>query len=101
MCRTAADEFTGAVARLAGPSEKAAADALMHRVTVVADNPSLRAAGLRPTGNLGANDIQIFGTADQMGIPIFTSDARALRAAWAQGVDFDAFLHPPISFLGY
>ena len=36
-----------------------------------------------------------------MGIPIFTSDARALRAAWAQGVDFDAFLHPPISFPGY
>lgn len=101
MCQTAADEFTNAVSRLAGPSEKAAADALMSRVTVVPDDPSIRAMALRPTRNLEPSDIQIFGSADRLGVPIFTSDARALRAASAQGVDFDAIIHPPVSFMGY
>jgi hypothetical protein len=101
MSQTAADEFTGAVSRLAGPLEKSAADGLMSQVTVIPDNPSALAAGLRVTRQLGANDIQIFGTADQLGVPIFTSDAKALRAALGQGVEFDAVVHAPFSFKGY
>ena len=100
MCQTAVNEYQGAVARLAGPSEKAAADALMRRVTVVPDNPSARVAGLRQTRSVQPNDIQIFGTADRMGIPIFTSDAAFLRGAAAQGVELDAFVHPSVSFRG-
>jgi hypothetical protein len=101
MTQTAADEFTSAVSRLAGPMEKSAADDLMSRVSVMADNPSVRAASLNVTRRLGANEIQIFGTADRLGIPIFTSDLNALRGVFAQGVEFDAVVHPPFSFLGY
>jgi hypothetical protein len=72
----------------------------MRKVTVVADNPSSRVAALNITRSVGANDIQIFGTADRMNIPIFTSDAKFLRGASAQGVDLDAIVHPPVSFLG-
>jgi RHS repeat-associated protein len=101
MSQTAASEFQGAVARLAGPTEKAFAGELMRQVHVVADNPSAEAAALRLTGRVGANDIVIFGTADRMGIPIFTSDGAFLRGAAAQGVEFNAILHPPMSLLGY
>ena len=70
--------------------------------SLIADaNGRQRAAALRITNKVGANDIQIFGTADQLGIPIFTSDFKFLRGAAAQGVEFDAIVHPPMSFLGY
>jgi Protein of unknown function (DUF1308)/Protein of unknown function (DUF3349) len=94
MSQTAADEFQNAAARLAGPLEKGYADDLMSQVQVVPDNPSAAAEGLQLTGRVGANDIQIFGTADNMGIPIFTSDMNFLRGAYAQGVEFDAIMHP-------
>jgi hypothetical protein len=100
MCSTAMREFDDGVARLAGPSEKAAADALRSRVTVVPDDPSARAANLTLTGRVGANDRVIFGTADEMGIPIFTSDFRFLSGAHAQGFTFDAIVHPPASMRG-
>jgi hypothetical protein len=100
MCETAFREFDDAVSRLAGPSEKAAADALMTQVRIVPDNPSSRALGLDLTRRVGANDRVIFGTADQMGIPIFTSDLNFLRGAAAQGVWFEALVHPPASMRG-
>ncbi|MEH1054735.1 DNRLRE domain-containing protein [Micromonospora sp. CPCC 206171] len=100
MPQTAADEFGDAVSRLAGPYEKSLADDLMKQVEVVADNPSARAAALKPTNKIEPSDIQIFGTADRMGIPIFTADMRALRGAAAQGVDFDAIVHPSTNLLG-
>jgi hypothetical protein len=101
MTRTAADEFQSAVSRLAGPMEKTAADDLMSQVSVVADNPGARAAALSVTRGIGANDISVFGTADRLGITIFTSDLRALGAANGQGVLFDAIVHGSFSFLGY
>ena len=105
MPQTASDEFTGAVTRLqaaghVSDSEFARAQDLMGNVTVVPDDPSARALGLTVTKKVGANDIQIFGTADKLNIPIFTSDAKFLRGASAQGVDFNAIVHPPMSFLG-
>lgn len=87
MSQTAVDEFQGAVARLAGPTEKGLAEDLMNNLQVVADNPSARADALQVTGRVGANDIQIFGTADSTGISIFTSDASFLRGAAAQGAN--------------
>jgi Protein of unknown function (DUF1308) len=76
------------------------ADDLMSRVSVVADNPSARAAALQVTRRIGLNDIKIFGTADRLGIQTFTGDLKALGAALGQGVDFDAIVHPSVSFLG-
>ena len=40
-----------------------------------------------------ANDIIILGTADRLGIVTMTADAKAIRAAAAQGVDFLVHLH--------
>lgn len=101
MCDTAFRELDSAVTKYAGPNETAAFHSLMQRVTVVADNPSARAQALLTTRSVGANDRTIFGTADQMGIPIFINDARFLRAAAAQGVWFDAYVHPSVSMRGW
>jgi RHS repeat-associated protein len=101
MSQTAVDEFQSAVSRLAGPSETAAAKDLLDEVTIVADNPSAQVAGLQVTRNVGANDIQIFGTADELGIPIFTADRAFLGGANGQGVLLDAIVHPPVSFRGF
>lgn len=105
MPQTASDEFNEALTRLrasghVSDSEFQRAQDLIGKVTVVPDDPSARALGLTVTKKIGANDIKIFGTADKLGIPIFTSDAKFLRGASAQGVDFNAILHPPMSFLG-
>jgi Pretoxin HINT domain/Protein of unknown function (DUF1308) len=99
-------EFNDAVTRLEGkgllgPTERGFVDDLLSKVNVVQDNPSARALGLKVSRKVGANDIQIFGTADRMGIPIFTADMKFLMGAHAQGLDFDAFVHPPINTLGY
>nr|WP_239149009.1 DUF1308 domain-containing protein [Streptomyces sp. SID12501] len=58
------------------------------------------AAALKPSKRVGAEDIQIFGTADAMGIPIFTADAKFVRAAGIQGVSFNAIVHAPASWIG-
>jgi RHS repeat-associated protein len=100
MSQTAANEFARATARLAGPAERQAAQRLMSQVKVVADNPSARVAGLRITRAVSPSDINIFGTADRMGIPILTSDARFGRGAAAQGVHLDVIVHDPMSFTG-
>jgi hypothetical protein len=84
---------------LAGSVEKANAQAFFRRSTLVPYNPSTRSKKLRPTGNLGANDIVILGTGDELCIKTITADAKAVRAA-AQGVLFDVVLHPPISLTG-
>ncbi|GJD16200.1 hypothetical protein RIVM261_011560 [Rivularia sp. IAM M-261] len=55
---------------------------------------------MRPTRNLDANDIIILGTGDQMGIITMTADAKAVRAASAQGVEFNVYIHPPYSLKG-
>jgi len=99
MTETAAAEFQGAL-RAAGPSERARAARLMGRVDVVPDNPSAKAIGLTETKKVGANDKIIFGTGDTMGVPTMTSDAKFLRGASAQGVEFDSILHNPVPLTG-
>ncbi len=94
MSRTAREEFRVIVDRWAGPLEKARADELLERVRRVGDNWSGRAARLRETGNIEASDIDILGTYDWLDIPAFTTDARAIRAAGAQGVQFNVTLVP-------
>ncbi len=100
MTRTANREFMSAVGRLAGPSERRNAADLLARVRIVPDNPSDRVARLTITRSVREADIAIFGTADRMGIPIYTSDARFVRGARAQGVELDAIVHDPMSFVG-
>ncbi|SNX59473.1 RHS repeat-associated protein [Streptomyces sp. TLI_55] len=105
MTQTAVNEFQAAVARntangFVGPQEAAMIQTLMSKVRVVPDNVSARAASLKPSRRVGADDIKIFGTADAMGIPIFTSDAKFVRAAGIQGVSFNAIVHASVSWIG-
>ncbi|WP_254434416.1 DUF1308 domain-containing protein [Dolichospermum sp. UHCC 0352] len=45
-------------------------------------------------------DIIILGTGDQLNIVTTTADAKAVRAASAQGVDFHVYIHPPFPLTG-
>jgi predicted nucleic acid-binding protein len=100
MTDTAAREFGAIIAAVAGPQEQARAARFLSRITTVPDNPSRRALTLVPTRNLEPNDIIILGTGDQLGIVTMTADQRAVRAAQAQGVDFQVFIHSPVPLAG-
>ncbi|MEZ4672131.1 MAG: DUF1308 domain-containing protein [Anaerolineae bacterium] len=100
ITQTALSETVAPLTNIAGPMEKARAATFLAQVLPIADNPSARARALRPTNNLQPNDIIIFGTGDQMGIETITSDAKAQRAAVAQGVNFWLYVHPPVSLTG-
>jgi predicted nucleic acid-binding protein len=100
MVQTAYDEFLRIIQASGGSAEQERAERFMKRVTVVPDNPSPAAQMLKPTRRIGENDIIILGTGDQMGIVTITADAKAVRAASAQGVDFSVYLHSPYSLTG-
>lgn len=100
ITQTAFKEFAVIVQDIAGLLEKARAGRLLQRVTIIPDNPSTRALNLQPTRRLGMNDIIILGTGDQMGIVTTTADAKAVRAASAQGVDFNVYIHLPFPLTG-
>jgi predicted nucleic acid-binding protein len=93
MAQTAFDEFVNIVQYSGGSSEQARANRFLQRVTVISDKPSIAAQALQPTRSLDPNDIIILGTGDHMGIVTMTADAKAVRAASAQGVDFNVYLH--------
>ncbi|MEH1933485.1 MAG: DUF1308 domain-containing protein [Nostoc sp.] len=100
IAQTAFNEFVNIVQYSAGSSEQTRANRFLQRVTVVPDNPSAAAQKLKPTRSLDANDIIILGTGDQMGVVTMTADAKAVRAASAQGVDFNVYLHLSFSLTG-
>ncbi|NRS19716.1 DUF1308 domain-containing protein [Brevibacillus sp. HB1.4B] len=100
MTETAAAEFKNIVNGVAGPLEKARAEKFMNRVQVIPDNPSERAMKLTETKKVGANDKIIFGTGDNLGITTMTADAKFVRGASAQGVDFDVYIHSPVPLGG-
>jgi predicted nucleic acid-binding protein len=100
MTQTAFDEFRNIVSYLAGTLEQARATRFLKRIRVVPDQLSLNAQVLKSTRSLDPNDIIILGTGDQMGIVTLTADAKAVRAASAQGVDFNVYLHPSYPLTG-
>jgi Protein of unknown function (DUF1308) len=100
MAQTAFGEFTVIVQRIGGLLEQARARRFLMRLQCIADNPSPRALNLKQTRSLGANDIIILGTGDNLDIMTITADAKAIRAASAQGVDFKVYVHPPYSLTG-
>ena len=93
MTETALEEFNNAVAKVGGNLEQSRAERFLKRITIIPDNPSDRAMNLRITRRLGANDKIIFGTGDNLNIVTMTSDAKFVRAASAQGVDFNVYVH--------
>jgi predicted nucleic acid-binding protein len=93
MVQTAYDEWINILKYSGGPVEQARANRFLERIVVVPDNPSIAAQALQPTRSLGRNDIIILGTGDQLGVVTVTADAKAVRAASAQGVNFNVYLH--------
>lgn len=93
MAQTAFDEFMNIIKYSGGALEQERASQFLNRVMVVPNNPSIAAQALKPTRSLDPNDIIILGTGDQMGIVTMTADAKAVRAASAQGVNFNVYLH--------
>lgn len=100
MTQTAFGEFTSIVKNIGGLSEQDRARRFLQKVTIIPDSPSPRALNLQPTRKLGISDIIILGTGDQLGIFTTTADAKAVRAASAQGVDFLVYIHPAFPLTG-
>lgn len=100
MTETAMGEFKNIVNGVAGDMEKARAESFLKGVKIIPDAPSSRALNLNVTKKVGANDIIIFGTGDNLYIVTMTSDAKFVRGASAQGVDFDVFIHTPTPLKG-
>ncbi|WP_262922085.1 DUF1308 domain-containing protein [Hymenobacter cellulosivorans] len=100
MTQTAHAEFVSVISTIAGPQEQARASRFLGRTQMIADDASARSSALAVTKKVGANDKIIFGTADKLGIKTLTVDAKFLRGAEAQGVTFDAIVHPPVPLTG-
>jgi hypothetical protein len=100
MSLTAVAEFQRIVQTVGGPLEQGRAARLLKRVQVIPDNPSPRALGLRLTKSVGRRDIIVFGTGDQLGVMTLSADAKFVRGAAAQGVNFNVFVHPPVPLTG-
>jgi uncharacterized protein RhaS with RHS repeats len=100
MTQTAQAEFSNIINTIGGSQEKARAQRFMSKVNIISDAPSARASGLVETKKVGANDKVIFGTADNLGIQTLTADAKFLRGAQAQGVNFNAIVHNPVPLTG-
>ncbi len=101
ITQTAVTEFISIVSTIGGNSEQARANRFLKRVQTIPDNPSDRALKLKPTRRLGEQDIIILGTGDKLGIITLTADAKAVKAAVAQGVDFQVYIHPPCPLTGH
>ena len=100
MTQTAEIEFRNVLSVIAGPQEEARGQRFLRRVKIIADDPSVRAMDLIETKKISIADKIIFGTGYQLDIPTMTSDAKFLRGASAQGVDFNHILHPPVPLKG-
>jgi hypothetical protein len=83
-----------------GPLERSRATRFLSRVEIVPVQLSAAAKRLTATRRLGENDILILGTGDQMGAITMTADAKAIRAATAQGVDFAVYIHKSYPLVG-
>jgi hypothetical protein len=95
---TALREFNVGLANLAGPTERANAQALLTRVIRVVDNPSQRISAVPTTQAFGANDRVIFGTGDNIGIETATGNRRAVNYIWQYVSGFMALVHTPARF---
>jgi hypothetical protein len=99
VTQTASDEFVIGVLRYANTAEYFKAVVWLSAAAEIPDDPSDRALALRRTKTVLDKDIIVFGTGDEWGLVTVSGDRKFYRAAQAQGVDFDAFLHDSHNFL--
>jgi len=86
--------FRAIVDVVAGPTERRRADQLLARLTVVPDQTSDRAVGLRITSSIRPRARTVFGSGDRLRAVTTTANVAFVRAAAQAGVEFVTFLHP-------
>ncbi|XP_043920745.1 UPF0415 protein C7orf25 homolog [Protopterus annectens] len=94
-CESAVNDFKTILETLGGPGERARAEQLLQKVTVVPDCPSERASKLVTSSKINARSITIFGTGDSLQAITMTANGGFVRAAANQGVKFTVFVHQP------
>ena len=92
-CRSAMEDFKTILATLGGEGERARADQLVARVTVVDDQESSRSSQLEHSGKINDRSRTIFGTGDVLKVVTVTANTGFIRAARGQGVAFAVLTH--------
>ena len=78
-CRSAMEDFKTILATLGGEGERARADQLVARVTVVDDQESLRSSQLEHSGKINDRSRTIFGTGDVLKVVTVTANTGFIR----------------------
>ena len=81
-CRSAMEDFKTILATLGGEGERARADQLVARVTVVDDQESFRSSQLEHSGKINDRSRTIFGTGDVLKVVTVTANTGFIR--WKQ-----------------
>ncbi|XP_066508479.1 UPF0415 protein C7orf25 homolog isoform X1 [Hoplias malabaricus] len=94
-CHSAVHDFRVILDTLGGPGEKARAEELLARLTVVPDEPSERTQRLVTSSKVNRRSLMIFGTGDCLRAVTMTANSGFVRAAANQGVRYSVFVHQP------
>ncbi|KAL7842843.1 hypothetical protein SRHO_G00245320 [Serrasalmus rhombeus] len=94
-CHSAVHDFRVILDTLGGPGEKARAEELLARLTVVPDQPSERTQRLVTSSKVNRRSLMIFGTGDSLRAVTMTANSGFVRAAANQGVRYSVFIHQP------
>ncbi|KNC49873.1 UPF0415 protein C7orf25 [Thecamonas trahens ATCC 50062] len=92
VCETALASLQAILDTVAGPGERARAEALLANVAIVPDELSERMASLRPTLRIKPRARVVFGVGDALGVPTLTANNGFVRAAAQQGYNFKAIV---------
>ncbi|KAG9278441.1 UPF0415 protein C7orf25 homolog [Astyanax mexicanus] len=94
-CHSAVHDFQVILDTLGGPGEKARAEELLARLTIVPDQPSERTGKLVTSSKVNRRSLMIFGTGDSLRAVTMTANSGFVRAAANQGVRYSVFIHQP------
>uniref|UniRef100_W5K087 Chromosome 7 open reading frame 25 n=1 Tax=Astyanax mexicanus TaxID=7994 RepID=W5K087_ASTMX len=94
-CHSAVHDFQVILDTLGGPGEKARAEELLARLTIVPDQPSKRTGKLVTSSKVNRRSLMIFGTGDSLRAVTMTANSGFVRAAANQGVRYSVFIHQP------
>ncbi|XP_020623959.1 UPF0415 protein C7orf25 homolog isoform X2 [Orbicella faveolata] len=92
-CQSAVRDFSGILKTVGGEKEQERARALLERVTIVEDNPSVRSTNMKISASIKERSKIIFGTGDSLKAITTTANVAFTRAAASQGVEFSVFIH--------
>ncbi|KAJ7394633.1 hypothetical protein OS493_000452 [Desmophyllum pertusum] len=92
-CQSAVRDFNAILKTVGGEKEQERARALLEKVTIVEDNPSIRSTSMQTSASIKERSKIIFGTGDSLKAITTTANVAFTRAAASQGVEFSVFIH--------